>query len=224
MKILIVEDDLDIASLEKDYLEIENFSVDIVNSGNDALKKLQEELYNLIILDVMLPDKSGYELCKEIRIDSDIPIIMVTAKTESIDIIRGLGLGSDDYITKPFDPAILVARVKASLNNYNRHKKQGKEIIIGDIKILPDNYQVFVQDKEIKFPNKEFELLKYLALNPNTVISKENLFEMIWGMNSDAMDATVTVHINRIREKIEKDPKNPKIIETIWGVGYRLNK
>lgn len=223
-KILIVEDDMDIAYLEKDYLGMNKFDVDIVNDGNKVLDIIENNNYDLIILDIMLPNISGYDLCKSIRKTSDIPIIMVSAKTESFDVIRGLGLGSDDYITKPFDPAILVARVKASISTYQRHKNIGKTIVIGDIKIIPDNYQVFKKDKEIKFPNKEFELLKYLALNPNVVISKENIFEMVWGMDSQAMDATITVHINRIREKIEDDPANPKIIETVWGAGYRLNK
>lgn len=223
-RILIVEDDMDIASLEKDYLEIANFAVDITNDGNEAIKLINNGHYSLVILDIMLPNMNGYDICKKIRESYDIPIIMVTAKGKSFDVIRGLGLGSDDYITKPFDPAILVARVKASINNYKRHKSIRKEIIIGDIKIIPENYQVFKKGQEIKLPNKEFELLKYLSLNPNIVISKENIFEMVWGMNSDADEATITVHINRIREKIEDDPTNPKIIETIWGAGYRLNK
>lgn len=223
-KILIIEDDIDIASLEQDYLEMENFSVEVIDDGQKALKRLEIQDYALIILDIMLPNMNGYELCKEVRKFSDVPIIMVTAKGESFDIIRGLGLGSDDYITKPFDPAVLVARVKASLNNYKRHKSIGEDIIIGDVQIFLQNFKVLKKGKEIKLPNKEFELLKYLALNPNIVISKENLFEMVWGMDSDADEVTVTVHINRIREKIEDDPSNPKIIETIWGVGYRLNK
>lgn len=223
-KILIVEDDQDIASLEKDYLEINNFSVALINDGSKAISTISENNYSLIILDLMLPNTNGYEVCKKIREFSDVPIIMVSAKDESYDIIRGLGLGSDDYITKPFDPAILVARVKASINNYKRHKSISDEIVIKNIKILPTKYQVFKDEKELKIPNKEFELLKYLALNPNIVISKEDIFEAIWGMESEADEATVTVHINRLREKIENDPSNPQIIETVWKVGYRLNK
>lgn len=222
-KILIVEDDYDIASLEKDYLEINNFSVDIIDDGNKALPIISKNNYDLIILDLMLPNLNGFEICKELRKFSDIPIIMVTAKDDSYDIIRGLGLGSDDYITKPFDPAVLVARVQASLNSYKRHKNIGDEIFINDIKIIPQKYQVFKGTQEIKLPNKEFELLKYLATHANRVISKEDLFEAVWGMESDADEATVTVHINRLREKIEENPSSPQIIETIWKVGYRLN-
>lgn len=224
MKILIIEDDNDIASLEKDYLEVENFQVIVINNGRDALKIIDTiDDYALIILDIMLPDINGYEICKKIRESSDIPIIIVTAKGESIDVIRGLGLGSDDYVIKPFDPAVLVARVKSNLNAFKRYKKINNIIKVKDLKIILDNYQVFKNDKEIKLPNKEFELLKYLVLNQNVVISKENLLEEVWGMDSDALEATVAVHINRIREKIEDNPSNPKIIETIWGVGYRFN-
>lgn len=223
-KILIVEDDNDISSLERDYLEVGKFDVEIIDDGMLVLDKIKNTKYDLIILDIMLPNINGYDLCKEIRKISDIPIIMVTAKSESIDKIRGLGLGSDDYITKPFDPAELVARVKANINSYNRIKGNSNEVIIGNIKIVPENYQVFKNNKEIKLPNKEFELLNYLVHNPNIVLSKEQLFEHIWGLDSDGVDATITVHINRIREKIEDDPSNPKIIETIWGAGYRLNK
>ena len=222
-KILIIEDDYDIASLEKDYLEINNFSVDIIDDGNKALPIINKNNYDLIILDLMLPNLNGFEICKEIRKFSDIPIIMVTAKDDSYDIIRGLGLGSDDYITKPFDPAILVARVQASLNSYKRHKNIGDEIFINDLKIVPQKYQVFKGNQELKLPNKEFELLKYLTTHANRVISKEDLFEAVWGMDSDADEATVTVHINRLREKIEENPSSPQIIETIWKVGYRLN-
>lgn len=222
-KILIVEDDYDIASLEKDYLEINNFSVDIIDDGNKALPIISKNNYDLIILDLMLPNLNGFEICRELRKFSDIPIIMVTAKDDSYDIIRGLGLGSDDYITKPFDPAVLVARVQASLNSYKRHKNIADEIFINDIKIIPKKYQVFKGTQEIKLPNKEFELLKYLATHAKRVISKEDLFEAVWGMDSDDDEATVTVHINRLREKIEENPSSPQIIETIWKVGYRLN-
>lgn len=222
-KILIVEDDYDIASLEKDYLGINNFSVDIIDDGNKALPIISKNNYDLIILDLMLPNLNGFEICRELRKFSDIPIIMVTAKDDSYDIIRGLGLGSDDYITKLFDQAVLVARVQASLNSYKRHKNIGDEIFINDIKIIPKKYQVFKGTQEIKLPNKEFELLKYLATHAKRVISKEDLFEAVWGMDSDDDEATVTVHINRLREKIEENPSSPQIIETIWKVGYRLN-
>lgn len=221
-KILIVEDDRDIASLEKDYLEMSNFDVDIISDGSNINEQLENNNYSLILLDVMLPKVSGYDVCRIIRQKYDMPIIMVTAKSDSIDKIRGLGLGSDDYITKPFDPAELVARVKANINTYNRLKHKEEEIIIGDVKILTDSCQAFKNNIEIKLPNKEYELLLYLAQNPNIVFSKEKIFEDIWGFDSDGVDSTVTVHINRIREKIEDDPSNPRIIETVWGRGYKL--
>lgn len=223
-KILIIEDDNDIALLEKDYLEMNDFNVEIVEDGHKVVNLLKEVKYDLIILDIMLPNINGYDICKMIREELDIPIIMVTAKNEMVDKVRGLGLGSDDYITKPFDPAELVARVKAHINTYQRLKGKENEIVVRDIKILTDSYKVFKNGKEIKLPNKEFELLNYLALNPNIVFSKESLFEQIWGLSSDGEDATVTVHINRIREKIEDNPSNPKIIETVWGAGYKFNK
>ncbi|MGX9135808.1 response regulator transcription factor [Rummeliibacillus sp. JY-2-4R] len=227
-KILIVEDDIEIAMLEKDYLEISDFETDIEQDGNTVLQALNQKQYDLIILDIMLPGKSGYELCKEIREVSEIPILMVTAKTESIDVIRGLGLGADDYILKPFDPAELVARVKAHLERFKRltqhtNTKSDEVIEIGHMKILKKSWKIYIDEKEIKFPNKEFEVLVYLAENANIVLSKEQIFEKIWGYNYTGDSSTVTVHINRIREKIEEDSSNPKIIETIWGAGYRLN-
>lgn len=192
---------------------------------------LEEEPFDLILLDLMLPGKSGYEVCREIRDKVDIPILMVTARTESVDKIRGLGLGADDYIAKPFDPAELVARVNANLRQYDRmiqklpeeKEKQPEEIRTHDLRILVNSWKVYKGDKEIKFPNREFELLKFLAMNPNIVFSKEQLFEKIWGYDYVGDNATVMVHINRIREKIEDDSKNPEILETVWGAGYRFN-
>jgi len=231
MKVLIVEDDAEIAMLEKDYLEINGYDTEIVSEGKLALKALQEQPYDLVLLDVMLPGISGYDICREIREKIDIPILMVTARTESVDKIRGLGLGADDYIVKPFDPVELVARVKSHLSRYKRLTQNGErrnaewdeEIQIQDLTILPKSWKVIRNGEEVRFPNREFELLKFLALNPNIVFSKEYLLEQIWGYESLGDGATVTVHINRIREKIEEDPSNPKIIETIWGAGYRLN-
>jgi len=234
-KILIVEDEEEIAMLEKDYLEINGFETKIETDGEKAVQLALTGTYNLILLDLMLPGKNGYDICREIRDQIDIPILMVTARTESIDKVLGLGLGADDYISKPFDPAELVARVKSHLSRYERltkgvknsNRKKGedeKEIIhIGNIKILTRSWKVYRGGKEIKFPNREFELLKFLALNPNIVFSKEELFEKIWGYDYVGDSVTVTVHINRIREKIEEDSKNPQIIETVWGAGYRLN-
>lgn len=234
-KILIVEDDVEIAILERDYLEINGYEVEVNETGKGVLGQVLSGAYNLLLLDLMLPGISGYELCRQIRAKSDIPILMVTAKTETIDKIRGLGLGADDYIAKPFDPAELVARVQAHLARFERlthlTKEQESEenivaertITIGNVKILTKNWKVYKGETEIKFAHREFELLKFLALNPNIVFSKETLFEKIWGYDYVGDSATVTVHINRIREKIEDDPKKPQIIETVWGAGYRLN-
>lgn len=227
-RVLIIEDEQEIANLEKDYLEIAKIEADILNNGKDVYKKITENNYDLILLDLMLPDKSGYDICKEIRDKIDIPIIMVTAKGQSIDKIRGLGIGADDYVAKPFDPAELVARVQANMNQYKRLKnntnKKENIIKINNIELYTDNWKVFKNGNEIKFANKEFELLRFLAENANQVFTKEKIFETIWGYDYVGDVATVTVHINRIREKIEDEPQKPKIIETIWGVGYRLNK
>ena len=231
-RILIVEDDEDISMIEEAYLEAAGFETRIINDGMQVKKTLEEEQFDLILLDLMLPGKSGYEICREIRDQLDIPILMVTARTESVDKIRGLGMGADDYISKPFDPAELVARVTANLRQYDRVMQKGEqaaekepeEIRIQDLRILVNSWKVYKGDQEIRFPNKEFELLKFLAQNPNIVFSKEKLFEKIWGFDYAGDSATVMVHINRIREKIEDDSKNPKILETVWGAGYRLNK
>ena len=231
-KILIVEDDADISMIEEAYLESAGYETKIVTDGNAVAGVLAQEKFDLMLLDLMLPGKSGYDICKEVRDQIDIPILMVTARTESIDKIRGLGLGADDYISKPFDPAELVARVNANLRQYERvQKKQPvqeteapEEIRIHDLRILVNSWKVYKGDKEIRFPNREFELLKFLAMHPDIVFSKEQLFEKIWGYDYIGDSATVMVHINRIREKIEDDCKNPKILETVWGAGYRLNR
>ncbi len=226
-KILIVEDDIDIANLEKDYLEISNYDVVIQNDGTNVIELVKENNFACIILDLMLPKISGFELCKEIRKLTQIPLIIVSAKTEPSDVILGLGLGSDDYIKKPFNPQELVARVNSAIRRYEAVKgikDNNEEIIeIGNIKIYKKNYKVFVKDEEVKFANKEFELLLFLASNPNIVFSKETLIEKIWGFSFIADTATVTVHINRLREKIEENPNKPKLIETVWGAGYRFN-
>ncbi len=232
-KVLIVEDDEDISMIEEAYLTAAGFETEIISDGFRVNEILEKEDFALIILDLMLPGKSGYEICKEIRDKLDIPILMVTARSESVDKIRGLGMGADDYIPKPFDPAELVARVTANIRQYDRMKEKfqneassedPEEIRIGDLRILVNSWKVYKGDREIRFPNKEFELLKFLAMNPNIVFSKEKLFEKIWGFDYTGDSATVMVHVNRIREKIEDDSKNPKILETVWGAGYRLNK
>ena len=231
-KILIVEDDEDIQMIEEAYLQAAGFQTEIVADGEKVESMLNKTSFDLILLDLMLPGKSGYDICKEIREKIDIPILMVTARTESLDKIRGLGFGADDYIVKPFDPAELVARVHANLRQYERlmnkntahTEAEQEEICIQDVRIQLNSWKVYKGEKEIKFPNREFELLKFLAMNPNVVFSKEQLFEKIWGYDYVGDSATVMVHINRIRDKIEDDSKNPRILQTIWGVGYRLNK
>ena len=229
-RILIAEDDAEIAMLERDYLEIEGFETELVEDGEQAAAAALTGRYDLILLDLMLPGCDGYEVCRRIRDRVDVPILMVTARTESVDKIRGLGLVADDYIAKPFDPAELVARVKAHLSRYARLTGGGEgspaqEVItIGDVEIFPRSWKVCKGGRELKMPNREFTLLKFLAENPNIVFSKEQLFEKIWGYDYVGDSATVTVHIGRIREKIEDDPTHPKIIETVWGAGYRLNR
>ncbi len=232
-KILIVEDDDKIAWLEKDYLESNGYETEIIERGDQVIPKLKEAEYDLILLDLMLPGLDGYDICRRIRDEIDIPILMVTARAEGVDVIRGLGLGADDYITKPFDPSQLVARVRAHLKRYARlTAKRGEELGTGrgkeriqiqDVVVEPLTRKVWKGDRELRLPNREFELLSFLAENPNIVFSKEALFEKIWGFDYISDAATVSAHINRLREKIEDDARNPKILETVWGVGYRLN-
>lgn len=225
-KILIVEDEEAIAELEKDYLELSDFEVVIKNNGEDGLKAALEENYNLIVLDLMLPGIDGFEICKQVREKKNIPIIMVSAKKEDIDKIRGLGLGADDYMTKPFSPSELVARVKAHLARYERLVSTAgpaNDIVeIRGIKIDKTARRVWVDGEEKAFTGKEFDLLTFLAEHPNHVFTKEELFREIWDMESFGDIATVTVHIKKIREKVEFDSANPQYIETIWGVGYRF--
>lgn len=226
-KLLIVEDDKEIAMLERDYLELSGYETKVVDDGNQAAELALTGEYDLILLDLMLPGCDGLDVCRRIRDRVDVPILMVTARSESVDKIRGLGIGADDYVAKPFDPAELVARVKAHLSCYQRltggRGEDDGAITVGDVRILPQSWRVFKGDREVKMPNREFALLKYLAENPNIVFSKEQLFEAIWGYDYLGDSATVTVHVGRIRDKIEDDPANPKIIETVWGRGYRLN-
>ncbi len=225
-RILIIEDEEAIAELEKDYLELSDFEVEIQNDGTEGLKVALEEDFDLVVLDLMLPGTDGFEICKEIREYKNIPIIMVSAKKEDIDKIRGLGLGADDYMTKPFSPSELVARVKAHLSRYERLTSStgvGNDIIeIRGIKIDKAARRVWVDGEEKAFTGKEYELLTFLAEHPNRVYTKDELFREIWDMDSIGDIATVTVHIKKIREKIEFDSANPQYIETIWGVGYRF--
>lgn len=225
-KILIIEDDKSIAELERDYLEIEGFSVDTALTGQDGLNKaLFNNEIDLVLLDLMLPGVNGFQICKEIRTKKDIPILMVSAKKEDIDKIRGFGLGADDFIVKPFIPSELVARVKAHLSRYERligKETRNESIMIRGLRIEQDARQVFVNDHEVFLTAKEFDILTFLSLNPNHVFSREQLFEKLWGYDSLGDISTVTVHIRKIREKIETDPSNPQYIETVWGAGYRF--
>jgi len=225
-KILIIEDEESIADLEKDYLELSGFEVEIENRGDVGLKRALEEEFDLFILDLMLPGADGFEICKEIRNHKNTPILMVSAKKDDIDKIRGLGLGADDYMTKPFSPSELTARVKAHMSRYERlvsTNVQENEIIeIRGIKIDKTARRVWVDGEEKTFTTKEFDLLTFLAQNPNHVFTKEELFSKIWDMESIGDIATVTVHIKKIREKIEYNTAKPQYIETIWGVGYRF--
>ena len=225
-KVLIIEDEVSIAELERDYLELNDFEVDIQTNGKKGLEQALTTDYSLIILDIMLPDLDGFEICKKIRETKDIPIIMVTAKKNDIDKIRGLGLGVDDYVTKPFSPSELVARVKAHIARYERlvgsTALKNDTIEIRGLRIDKTDRRVFVDGEEKVFTNKEFDLLVFLASNPNKVFSKDELFSRIWNMESIGDIATVTVHIKKIREKIEYDTSNPQFIETVWGVGYRF--
>jgi two-component system OmpR family response regulator len=225
--ILIVEDDKSIAELQRDYLEINQFKVEICNEGICALTKIKED-YDLIILDVMLPGVDGFELLKKIRETKDIPVLMVTARREEIDLVRGLGLGADDYITKPFSPSELVARVKAHIAKYDRIKASGNldkkktVLTINGLEIDKESRRVHINAKEVFLAQKEYELLLFLAQNPNRVFSKDELFERIWGLDSLGDVATVTVHVARLREKIETNPSKPQYVETVWGAGYRF--
>ncbi len=225
-RILIVEDEMAIAELEKDYLELSGFEVEIENSGDQGLIRALKEEFDLIILDLMLPGMDGFEICKNIRSEKNIPILMVSAKKEDIDKIRGLGMGADDYITKPFSPSELVARVKAHLARYERligdSARENEVIEIRGLKIDKTARRVYVNNEEKSFTTKEFDLLTFLAENPNRVYTKEELFQKIWDMDSIGDIATVTVHIKKIREKIEFNTSKPQYIETIWGVGYRF--
>ena len=225
-KILIVEDEEAIADLEKDYLELSGFEVQVANDGVKGLELALSDDFNLVILDLMLPGVDGFEICRKVREEKNTPIIMVSAKKDDIDKIRGLGLGADDYMTKPFSPSELVARVKAHLARYERligsAVEENKIIEIRGLKIDTTARRVWVNGEEKNFTTQEFDLLTFLASHPNHVYTKDELFREIWDMESIGDIATVTVHIKKIREKIEYDTSNPQYIETIWGVGYRF--
>ncbi len=223
MRILIVEDERAIAELERDYLEMEGFDVEIAEDGPSGLAAAMDPSVDLLILDLMLPGIDGFSLLRELRQKRDIPVILLSARQEEVDKIRGLGLGADDYVTKPFGPQELVARVKAHLRRFTS-QTQTLDIDIAGLRIERGSRRVFVDGVETTLTNKEFELLLLLAENPDRVFSKEKLFERLWGLEAAGDLATVPVHIRRIREKIEKNPAEPQYIETLWGAGYRFKK
>lgn len=228
LKILIVEDEQSIAELERDYLQINGFDCDIAADGEEGLRLALTGDYDLVVLDIMLPKKDGYAICTEMRKTLDTPVIFLSAKTDDIDKIRGLGLGADDYMTKPFSPNELVARVKTHIARYERlsnkqPERKDRVLTIRGLKIDKDARRVYVNGKEIAMPAKEFDLLLFLAENPNIVFSKDKLFDRIWGLDALGDISTVTVHIQRVRDKIEENPSQPQYIETVWGAGYRFS-
>ena len=224
--ILIIEDDGDIAAIERDYLELNGYQVEIAADGSSGLAQGCSGAFDLILLDLMLPGIDGFHVCQRLREETDVPILMVTARREDIDKIRGLGLGADDYIEKPFSPSVLVARVKAHLARYARltgsQQKPRAELQAGGIRLNTKTRRVYVDGREVELKNREYELLHFLMLHLDMVFSREELYEKIWGLEAMGDNATVAVHINRIREKIERDPSRPRYIQTVWGAGYRF--
>ncbi|CDN45986.1 MULTISPECIES: response regulator transcription factor [Paenibacillus] len=226
-RVLIIEDESSIAELQRDYLESHGFEADIEQRGDTGLARALQHPYDLVILDLMLPFADGFEICRRLRKEKDVPILMISAKKEDIDKIRGLGLGADDYMTKPFSPGEMVARVQAHLSRYDRltgkaTAAEGERLRIRGLLIDKSARQVFVNGEEAALTNKEYELLLLLASHPGRVFGKEELFERVWGLDSIGDIATLTVHVRRLREKIEEVPSEPKFIETVWGIGYRL--
>ncbi len=225
-RILIIEDDLDIAELERDYLQLNGYMAEIIQDGLQGLKKAQSSPFDLVVVDLMLPNADGYTIIKSLRKTLEIPIIVVSAKSDDIDKIRGLDFGADDYLTKPFSPAELVARIKSHIKRYERLKGlaiTAEVIQYKGLEIYTASHKVLADGKEVYLTAKEYELLLFFALNPNIVFTKEHLFDTIWGADYIGDTATVAVHIQKIRKKIEKDPSNPEYIETLWGSGYRFN-
>ena len=227
-KILIIEDDPDISAIERDYLVLSGYEVDIRPDGAAGLAAALSEDYDLLLLDLMLPGTDGFTICRAVREKRDIPILMVTALGKDVDKIRGLGFGADDYIEKPFSPSVLVARVRAHLARYERlaggNRQARPELRVGGLCLNTETRRVFVDGAEVELKNREYELLLFLMRHPGQVFSREDLYELIWGLESMGDNITVAVHIGRIRDKIEDDPQNPRLLQTVWGVGYRLNK
>lgn len=224
-KILIIEDDAAIAAIERDYLKINQLDTEIAADGPTGLARGSSGEFDLVLLDLMLPGMDGFTICRKLRETTNVPILIVTARQEDIDKIRGLGLGADDYIEKPFSPGVLAARVKAHLARYERLTKPSgasAEINLGGISLNTSTHRVFVSGKEVELKNKEYEMLLFFMLNADIVFSREELYEKIWSMDAMGDNATVAVHINRLREKIEKNPSSPQYIQTVWGAGYRF--
>lgn len=224
-RILIVEDDTDIADIEREYLELSGYAVAVAPDGASGLDAALHQDFDLLLLDIMLPDVDGFTICRRVRTEKDIPIVMVTARGEDVDKIRGLGFGADDYVQKPFSPSVLVARVKAHLAQYDRLKPAEatpKTITVGPLTADSSIRRITKNGKELPLKNKEYELLLFLMQHPEQVFSREDLYELIWGLESMGDNITVAVHINRIREKIEEIPAEPQLLQTVWGVGYRL--
>jgi len=221
-RILIIEDDAEIAALERDYLQMAGFEVALAGNGAEGLDAADNA--DLVVLDIMLPGPDGFEVLKKLRETSDIPVILLSARGEDIDKIRGLGLGADDYMQKPFSPGELVARVRAHLSRFERltSKARSLKLAVRGLEIDREDRRVFVHGKECSLTPKEFEILLFLMENPNRVYSKEELFERIWGLEAFGDGDTVVVHVRRLREKIEPEPQNPQYVETVWGVGYRF--
>jgi DNA-binding response OmpR family regulator len=225
-RVLIIEDDINIAELERDYLRLNGYRPEIAPDGEKGLKMALSGQYDVIVVDLMLPKKDGLEIIKEVRKKQEIPVLVVSARNEDIDKIRGLEYGADDYLTKPFSPAELAARIKSHIKRYERLKgnDMASEVINHQgLEINTAAHKVWVSGKEVQLTAKEYELLVFLASNPNIVFTKEQLFDSVWGDEYYGDSATVPVHIQKVRKKIEKDPANPELIETLWGTGYRFN-
>ena len=225
-KILIIEDDADIAEIERDYLKLSGFEVEICADGKSGLEAAKKQDCDLLILDLMLPFVDGFTICRELRAISDIPILMVTARREDVDKIRGFGFGADDYVEKPFSPSVLVARVKAHLARYDRLKPASPQskakLVFGELSLDTETHRLFIGTREIPLKNKEYELLAFLMRHPDQIFGREDLYENIWGLESMGDNITVAVHINRLRDKLEADPQNPIHLQTVWGAGYRF--
>jgi len=225
-RILIIEDDSDIAEIERDYLALAGFTVTVCRDGKSGLEGAKTGKYDLVLLDLMLPGMDGFTVCRELRAVSDIPILMVTARREDVDKIRGFGFGADDYVEKPFSPSVLVARVKAHLARMERIRPAKAEkspiISFGELSLNTETHRLFRGETEIPLKNKEYELLCFLMRHPDRIFGREDLYEHIWGLESMGDNITVAVHINRLREKMESDPQNPRYLQTVWGAGYRF--